>query len=74
MSDGPSEADLSTPPFLQPGIWNASLQFMAIGKFFACAFFGGQGLFWLNDNGEALQKCWDVVGGSLPVYDEPPSA
>jgi hypothetical protein len=36
--------------------------------------FGGWGLFWLNDNGEAMEKCFKLFGGTLPVYDQPPSA
>ena len=74
MSSGPSDADLKTPPLFEPGMWNATLEVFSLAKMLVCLAFGGWGLFWLNDNGEATQKCWNLVGGALPVYDKPPSA
>ena len=69
-----SEADLSVPPFLEPQVYNFGEELKSLGTWMVCLVFGGWGLFWLNDNGEAMEKCFKLFGGTLPVYDQPPSA
>ena len=71
MSD--AAVDLTTPPFLAPVIWNYMLEIMSSFTIISCAMFGSYGLFWLNDNGEMMEKCYVMYGGTLPTYDTPPS-
>ena len=66
--------DAKVAPFLQPGWWNGRMESSSLGKLSGCVSWGMWALFFANDNGEFMNKCMNLVGGMVAVYDEPPSA
>ena len=54
-----SDAD-NTPPLFAPMWWNAFMESSSIGAVTSCVSYGMWGLFWLNDNGEFMAKCFDL--------------
>jgi hypothetical protein len=69
-----SDAD-NAPPLFAPFAWNFLLELNAVGTILLNNFVGGYGLWFLNDNGEMMAKCYEMVNWKLlPVWDEAPSA
>lgn len=65
----------NAPPLFAPAWWNYFMESYSIGSTFFCIYAGYWGLFWLNDNGEFMSKCFDLGGWRVKaVYDEPISA
>jgi len=56
---------------LQPLIINILLYFYSVGKLMGCNAVGAWGLFFLNDNGEMQEKCFNVglQGGRATWYE-----
>ena len=70
-----SDAADDTPPFLAPFWWNYQMETGSIGKVMGCLNTGWYGLFFLNDNGEMMAKCFDLFGWDVKAkYDEPIAA
>ena len=55
--------------FLQPWIWNMQLSLVQYYGSIGCMIVGVWGLFWYNDNGEMMDRCFSESGGFVMEYE-----
>lgn len=55
--------------FLQPWLWNFFLSFVQYYGTVLCAGIGMWGLFWWNDGGLMMNRCYLTTGGTVFQYE-----
>ena len=55
--------------FLEPWIWNMNLSFIQYFGTISCIATGQWGLFFYNDGGEMMDRCFKEAGGMVMEYE-----